>query len=85
MIMDELLKKIYENVIAYEPEAIKCNKNLNNQISELIEPYKNQFSENDIEIIENLMYSVMLFSEHEGFQIGTKYTMKMLFNLLLDL
>ena len=83
--MNELLKKIYENVIAYEDDTLEIGKALDKQVNELLEPYKNQFNEKDMETIRQLMYAILLKAEQEGFQLGVKYSVQMIFKLLMDL
>ena len=83
--MNELLKKIYENVIAYEDDTLEVDKALDKQVKDLLEPYKNQFNEKDMETIRQLMYAILLKAEQEGFQLGVKYSVQMILKLLMDL
>lgn len=83
--MNELLKKIYENVICYEKDALQMGERMDTVVNDLIEPYTEHFKEQDIETVKELMYAICLKSEQEGFQLGIQYTLKMLIQLLADL
>lgn len=76
--MKELLKKIFNNVISQEEDAIKILKHVDEEIDKLIEPYKEQFSDEQLEEIKDLMYGTALIAEQEGFQLGIFYAIKLL-------
>lgn len=80
--MNELLKKIYESVIYYEKDTVEMGSRVEVEIHKLIKQYPEQLTDKDIEQIKNLLYQTALTAEQEGFQLGIKYTLKMLFDLL---
>lgn len=80
--MDDLFKKIYENVIYYEDDTIKAREQLDTEVNNLLKPYSKQFNEEEIEIIKALMYQIALYSEKTGFWLGMKYTTKACMKLL---
>lgn len=82
--MNELLKKIYEEVIYYEKDTQKMEQSLELEINTLLKPYVNRFSEEEMETIRSLMYAIQLKAMQEGFQHGVKYTLSTLFALLSD-
>ena len=83
--MNELLKKIYEKVISQEEDIFQMDKRINDCMEEYISRYKEDFSEKDMERIRDCVYYAVLTSELEAFQLGIKYTVKMLLSLLIDL
>lgn len=82
--MNELLKKIYESVITYEKDTVEMGSRVEIEINKLIKPYTGQLTDEEIEQIKTLLYQTALTAEQEGFQLGIKYTLKMLFDLLSD-
>lgn len=82
--MNELLKKIYESVITYEKDTVEMGSRVEIEINKLIKPYTGQLTDEEIEQIKALLYQTALTAEQEGFQLGIKYTLKMLFDLLSD-
>lgn len=51
---------------------------INYLLNKLIEPYKEQFSDKQLEEIKDLMYGTALIAEQEGFQLGITYAVKLL-------
>lgn len=75
--MNELLK-IYENVIRHEEEAVNMERRVNEEIIQLSKPYEEQLSSRELEKLQDIMFSVALTAEHEGFQLGMRYFAKLL-------
>lgn len=80
--MNELLKKIYESVITYEKDTVEMGSRVEIEINKLIKPYAEQLTDKEMEQLKNLLYQTALTAEQEGFQLGIKYTLKLLFDLL---
>ena len=83
--MNELFKKIYENVISQEEDIFQMDKHINDCMEEYISRYKEDFSEKDMERIRDCVYYAVLTSQIEAFQMGMKYTVKTLSSILADL
>lgn len=75
--MSELLK-IYENVVRYEKEAASMERRVTEEIIQLSKPYEKQLSSKELEKLQDIMFSVALTAEHEGFRLGVKYFVKLL-------
>ena len=75
--MSELLK-IFENVVRHSKEAADMEKRVNEEIIQLSKPYEEQLSSKELEKLQDIMFSVALTAEHEGFQLGVKYFAKLL-------
>ena len=82
--MNELLKKIYESVIYYEKDTVKMGSHVDVEIHKLIEQYADQLPSSDMEKIKSLLFQTALTAEQEGFQLGLKYALKILVDLLSD-
>ena len=46
--MNELLKKIYNDVLVYEHDVVKTNRQVDEEINQLVEPYTKQISDNEL-------------------------------------
>ena len=75
--MNELLK-IYENVVRHEEEATNMERRVTEDIIQLSKPYEEQLSSKELEKLQDVMFSVALTAEHEGFQLGVKYFAKLI-------
>ena len=75
--MNELLK-IYENVVRHEKEAASMERRVTEEIIQLSKPYEKQLSSKELEKLQDIMFSVALTAEHEGFMLGVKYFVKLL-------
>lgn len=74
--MNELLK-IYENVVRHEKEAANMERRVTEEVIQLSKPYEKQLSSKELEKLQDIMFSVALTAEHEGFMLGAKYFMKL--------
>lgn len=80
----DLLRKIYDTVICYERDTIEMCKRVDEEILDLIEPYKGELSDDDFDRIKDLMGCISVTAEREGFLLGVKYTLKTLYALMND-
>lgn len=70
--MSELLMKFYQEVIQYENDSIELGKRLDEEVSQLIEAYKEKFSDEEIEVIKGMMYQLAYEAERMGYVLGVK-------------
>ena len=82
--MNELLKKVFETVIIYEKDTVKMGGRVYAEINQLVQSSKDQFADSDMEKIKSLLYQTALTAEEEGFQLGLKYALKIMMDLLSD-
>ncbi|WP_099203892.1 hypothetical protein [Scatolibacter rhodanostii] len=82
--MNELLKKTYEAVICYEKDTIEMSSRVDAEINTLLKTYAKQSTDKETEQIKSLLYQTALTAEQEGFQLGIKYTLKTLLDILSD-
>lgn len=83
--MNELLKRIYNEVISQEKDTVEMGKRLDAEIKKLLQPYAQQFNEQELEIIRGLLYAVELKTEQEAFQLGMSYGLKLFLELTKEL
>lgn len=82
--MNELLKKIYEEVAVYSEEAYKANRRLENEVGNRIAPHTMKLSGKEKEMLEDAFYDVCAEGKYVGFCIGMKYCFKLILELLSD-
>lgn len=75
--MNELLRKIYNDVLVYEHDVVKINKQVDKEINQFIEPYKKQLQDNELEKLNDLLSTVTLTAEQAGFENGVRFIVKL--------
>ena len=82
--MMELLRKIYDTVICYEEDTVEMCRRVDKELLGLIEPYKGKLPDDRLDMIKDLMGCISATAEREGFLLGVKYTLKILYVLVDD-
>lgn len=80
--MKNLIEKLYKKVIYYGEEYIQSGKRLDEEVSKLLEPYRNKLSQSEIEELQNLIYTASYTAQYEGFRLGAKAVVNMLIDIL---
>lgn len=80
--MKDLLKKIYNDVLVYESDVVKINLQVDEEINQLVEPYKKQLSDEETEKLKEMLSIVGLTAEQAGFENGVRFAVKLLYSLL---
>jgi len=76
--MDELFKKIYDEVICYEEDIVKMSKIIENNSIIILKKYNDKLNENEEEIFLELIDDATSYAEREGFYMGMKYAFKII-------
>lgn len=76
--MNETLKKIYEEVASKEDEAIKVLMDVDEEIKKIAEEYESKLDHEELETLQDLLFSAALAGEQAGFEIGMKFAIQML-------
>lgn len=79
--MSELLRKIYDDVLVYERDVIKTNKKVDQEVTQLVEPYRKQLTDEELEKLNDLLSVAVLSAEQAGFENGVRFAVKMLHSL----
>ena len=84
--MDELLRKIYDDVLCYEKDIANMNQIIESETTHIIEKYEGKLTDEEEEEEElfNLLDTAASFAGKEGFCMGVKYTLKSILTLLVD-
>ncbi len=80
--MNELFRKIYDEVISREPDALEARKRIEMKVQTLVEPYQDRLTDSEMETLKDLMYSIAPVAEQEGVQLGIQFAFKILLELL---
>ena len=82
--MNDLLKKIYNNVLVYEHDVVKTNRQADEEIHQLVAPYTKQLSNEETEKLNDLLSMAVLTAKQAGFENGVRFAVKFLYSLLCD-
>ncbi len=73
-----MLKEIYREIVKNEHDTVVREGLVDDFIDRITEPYKDQLSGRDMETLKDLLSAVALAGEEAGFEIGAKFTIKLL-------
>lgn len=82
--MNDLLRKIYNDVLVYEHDVVNINKQADKEISQLVELYTKRLSDNELEKFKDLLPTAVLTAEQAGFENGVRFAVKMIHSLQND-
>lgn len=82
--MNDLLKKIYNDVLVYERDVIKTNRQADEEINQFAEQYKKRLSDEELDKLNDLLSMAVLTAEQAGFENGVRFAVKLLYSLLND-
>lgn len=82
--MNDLLTKIYNNILVYDDEVININKAVDDEINQLIQTHKNSLSDYEIEELKDLLSSTALTAQQCGFKCGVQFIIKLISSSLAD-
>lgn len=74
--MQDLIGKIYDKIICTEDDCIELGKSLDDFVEETIEPLRETMSEDDVETIKEMIYTVAYHAEKDGFRLGVHTAVK---------
>lgn len=80
--MDELLKRIYDEILVYEDDIAKENTKADKIISRLITPYIEQVSAEEAEKLDDLLSMAVQIAEQTGFKNGMRFAVKLIVSIL---
>ena len=82
--MNDLLKKLYEEVVCYEPDVIKKNCHMDDEIKHIINEYAKKSPDLKSEEIQNAFFDVAFLAQKQGFMLGMECAVKLLSELLSE-
>ena len=83
--MNDLLKKIYSEILIYEEDIISINKSTDEKVAELTAPYQQKLSDDEMEQLKSLLYAISLSAEQTGFEVGVRFAVQQLIRLCMRL
>lgn len=76
--LNELLRKIYEDVLVNEEEVKHKRKEMDDTVKNYIRPYKEVLSKEEQEELSHLLFSTCYTAEKVGFEIGIRFMFQLL-------
>lgn len=82
--MENLLRRIYEEVIIYGKDSYEINHRLEYEIREMIYPYieKAEMNDEESESFRDLCFDISARAQYSGFLQGIKLTIRLLIEIL---
>lgn len=79
--MEDLFKKIYDEVICYEKDIREMNKTIEKENLDILKRYNDQPGTEEYEKLLELIDDAASFAGREGFYMGIKYALKIMAKL----
>lgn len=76
--LNDLLKKIYEDVLVNEEEVKQKRKEMDETVKKCIQPYMVVLSKEEQEELSHLLFSTSYTAEKVGFEIGIWFMFQLL-------
>ena len=77
-----MILELNTEVLVYEHDVVKTNKQVDEEINQLVEPYTKQLSDEETENLKEMLSIVGLTAEQAGFENGVRFAVKFLYSLL---
>lgn len=78
MEMNNLLRKIYQDVLVYEEDTIAVNQEIETERSRLMKEYQERLNAEEMEELNDKMASIALIAEMVGFELGVQFAARLL-------
>lgn len=82
--MEDLLSKIYKELLIYDKDTVQLNKAMNEEVLSLLDEYKEELTNIEQDTAKEILYAVVPIAEQTGFKIGMRFAWKLLLSLLSD-
>ena len=79
-----LISKIYHRIVNNSEEYACESEAVNEIICEILDKYKDKLVLEEIESLEEILYSLVLVSEEQGFRLGLKFGLALLEEIHLE-
>lgn len=73
----EFMRKIYDEVSSSEPDVLAAEKAIGEEIYSMTEKHKDIFSNDDLNIIRDMLFLVQTMSMREGYILGAKHATRL--------
>lgn len=82
--MNDILKKIYNEILVYEKDIATTNQKADKAICKLLKTYQKNLTDDEYEKIKELVFSITSIAEQAGFENGIRFTIKLIYSLFKD-
>lgn len=82
--MNDLLTKIYSDILIYEQDVIKQNKAMDDEINKLLQSHTDNLSSYEIDELKDLLSSTALTAQQSGFKSGVRFIIDLIYSSLTD-
>lgn len=69
----EFMRNVYDNVSCDEPDVLAAEKSIGEEIRTMAEEHRDRFSEEDLNLIRDMLFTVQTASMREGYILGAKH------------
>lgn len=78
--MNQFIYDIFETLVHNYPEMKMADKAITTEINNLLKPYKDQMTAEELETLRNMLFCVSYCSKREAFAVGFYYAVELLLN-----
>lgn len=77
-----MLKEIYREIVKQDHNTVRREGLVDDLIDQLVRPYEGRISSQDVDTLKDLLSAVALAGEEAGFEIGAKFAIGILRELM---
>lgn len=75
--MKDIWSKFFGKILFYEQDFVEYGRFLDRDITQIIEPLKQSMTEEELDVIKDMMYSTAYTAEKNGFHLGIRTALTM--------
>ena len=75
--MKDMWSKLFGKKLIYEQDFVEYGRFLDRDITQIIEPLKQSMTEEELDVIKDMMYSASYSAEKYGFYLGIRTALTM--------
>ena len=75
--MKDIWSKFFGKILFYEQDFVEYGRFLDRDITQIIEPLKQSMTEEELDVIKDMMYSTAYTAEKNGFYLGIRTALTM--------
>ena len=75
--MKDMWSKLFGKILIYEQDFVEYGRFLDRDITQIIEPLKQSMTEEELDVIKDMMYSASYSAEKYGFYLGIRTALTM--------
>lgn len=75
--MKDMWSKFFGKILFYDQDFVEYGRFLDRDITQIIEPLKQSMTEEELDVIKDMMYSTAYTAEKNGFHLGIRTALTM--------